>query len=66
MVNPLDLIGNVLVMHTCQFHMCYLYLWSMCLLCMHGGGHVTILNLMVILLDVFILSVCQLCICCAD
>ena len=30
---------NVFFMHTCQFHMCYVCWWIMCLLCMHGGGH---------------------------
>jgi len=58
---------NVFVMHTCQLHMCYICLWIMYLLCMHGGGHcgsyVTMWKLMVFLLDVIAISACRLCIC---
>lgn len=38
--SPLRLDGrNVFVMYTCWLHMCSLFLWSMCLFFMHGGGH---------------------------
>ena len=53
MVNPLDWMGSVLVMHFCWFHMCFSYLWCMCLLrpcCVgHGGDGVTMEVLMVLL-----------------
>ena len=49
--SPLGLDGkNVFFIHTCQFHTCYLYFWSMCLLCMHGGGSCVFMwNIMVII-----------------
>jgi len=66
--SPIKLDGrNVLVMHTCRLDMCSLWLWFMCLFCMHGGGHgcscVTMWKLMVLLLEVVVMSVCRLCIC---
>lgn len=61
--SPLGLDGwNVFLMHKCQFHMCYLYLWSIFLLCVHGGGHccscVSMWKMMSLFLDVVVMSAC--------
>lgn len=66
MVHPLDWMGSVLVMHSCQFHLCVPYAYGLCacFICM-ALVIVTVVSscekLMVLLLDVVVMSVCRLC-----
>ena len=53
MGQPLDWMGSVLIMHLCWLHMCFSYLWCMCVLHLcfvdHGCSDVSMWRLMVLL-----------------
>ena len=67
MVHPLDWMGGVLVMHWWKLHICFLFLYSMCLLHSYGVDNgcsdVEMWRLMVLLWDVSSWMYSCICIC---